>query len=260
MKKIFLLTTAVFAFSPMGNALTPIEIMQKNYSVSKVKDSTTEITIRLINSSGQERVRKSLAKTKLIKGTSDEMRYVKFLSPTDIKGTSTLLNQNTGKDDDMWIYLPALKKVRRLIANNKRDSFVGTDFSYGDVMGFKVEEWNYKLLKEENKNTRPCYVIESIPKNKETIDNTGYSKRILWIDKENFVGLATDGYDGSGQILKKSLATEIKLVDSANKKYVAMKLEAENVQSNHKTVITFENYKANVGVGDEYFKARSLEK
>ncbi len=259
MKSLFLLL-ALIAISQTASAVNLIEIMQKNYSVSKVKDSSAETTIKLINSSGQERVRKSIGKTKLVKGSADEMRYTKFLSPSDIKGTSTLLIQNTNKDDDMWIFLPSLKKIRRLISNNKRDSFVGTDFSYGDVMGYKVEEWNYTLLKEANLNSRPCYVIESKPKSKEVLENTGYSKQVNWIDKENFVELFVESYDTSGKLLKKISASEIRLVDPAFKKYVPMRFEAQNVQSNHKTILTFENYKANIGVGDEFFAPRNLEK
>src|SRR2546423_9149621 len=87
--------------------------------------------------------------TKLIAGTTDNMRFVNFKSPADVRGTKTLLIEHSGKDDDIWIYLPALKKVRRLVSSNKKDSFVGTDFTYEDVIGQKVEDWNHSLVKEE---------------------------------------------------------------------------------------------------------------
>jgi outer membrane lipoprotein-sorting protein len=188
------------------------------------------------------------------------MRYVQFNSPTDVKGTKTLLIEHSGKDDDIWIYLPALKKVRRLVSSNKKDSFVGTDFSYGDVIGHKVEDWKHKLLREEDVDGKPCYVIESSPKTPEVSENSGYSKRVSWVGKESFVTLKGESYDSSGQLLKKFHASKLEIVDKANAKWQPMELMAEDVASGHKTIIEFSNYKANVGVSDETFTSRSLER
>ncbi len=240
--------------------LSANDIANRNYITSKVVDSSSDSTFKLINNSGQERIRDTVGQTKLIKGTKDNMRLVTFLSPSDVKGTKTLMIEHTGKDDDIWIYLPALKKVRRLVSNNKKDSFVGTDFSYGDVIGHKPENWNYKILKEEKIEDKNCWVIESTPKNEETKENSGYSKQISWIDKESFVSIKGESYDTSGELLKKFKAKDIKKVDEKNSKWQPMYLEAENVQSNHKTIIEFKNYKVNVGVSDDLFTTRSLEK
>lgn len=240
--------------------LSAEDISKKNYSISKVADSISDSTFRLINASGQERVRETTGQTKLIAGTNDNMRLVTFLSPSDVKGTKTLLIEHTGKDDDIWIYLPALKKVRRLVASNKKDSFVGTDFSYGDVIGQRPEEWTHKILKEEKMDGKDCWVIESLPKNVTVKENSGYSKRVGWIDKESFVAVKAELYDSNGQLLKKISAKDIQKVDEKNNKWQPMRLEAENVQSNHKTVIEFKNYKANQGIKDDLFTTRSLEK
>ena len=240
--------------------LSANDIANRNYITSKVIDSSSDSTFKLINNSGQERIRDTIGQTKLIKGTKDNMRLVTFLSPSDVKGTKTLMIEHTGKDDDIWIYLPALKKVRRLVSNNKKDSFVGTDFSYGDVIGHKPDNWNHKILKEEEIDDKNCWVIESTPKNEETKENSGYSKQISWIDKESFVSIKGESYDTSGELLKKFKAKDIKKVDDKNSKWQPMYLEAENVQSNHKTIIEFKNYKVNVGVSDDLFTTRSLEK
>src|SRR5206468_9786935 len=137
-----------------------------------------------INQTGQERVRKTFGTSKLQPNGIDNRRMVRFLSPPDVKGTVTLLVEHSDTDDDIWIYLPALKKVRRLVASNKKDSFVGTDFSYGDVIGYKVEEWNHKLRGEENVAGRDCYVVESTPRSPQIAANTGCLERIAWTDKE----------------------------------------------------------------------------
>lgn len=236
------------------------EIMKSNLLATKVLDSTTRSTFRLINASGQERVRETEGETKLIAGTTDNRRLVTFLSPSDVRGTKTLLVEHATADDDMWIYLPAMKKVRRLVSSNKRDSFVGTDFSYGDVIGHKVEDWNHKLVGQENVDGRACWVIESTPKRPEVAENTGYSKRVGWIDKESYVSLRGEIYDLGGQLLKKLRATNVQKVDAAHARYQPMTLVGENVQSGHKTVIEFKDFKANVGVSDEVFTTRSLER
>jgi len=254
--------TALFLTSPKAHAqvVDVNEIMKKNFVVSKVGDSTSDSTFRLINAQGQERVRETQGQTKLIPGTTDNRRVVTFLSPSDVKGTKTLLIEHTGKDDDIWIYLPALKKVRRLVANNKKDSFVGTDFSYGDVIGYKLEEWNSKLVKEDVVDGRPCWVIESLPKNEAVIESTGYSKRSGCIDKESYVSLSGELFDKTGQLLKRIKATKLEKVDPANNKWQPMRLEAHNVQTDHRTVIEFKNFKVNQGVRDEVFTSRYLEK
>lgn len=248
------------AASPQAQAMTAEEISQKAFLTGKVVDSTSNAKFRLINGSGQERVRETEGKTKLIAGTTDNRRYVLFQSPPDVKGTKTLLVEHTGKDDDIWIYLPAMKKVRRLVSSNKKDSFVGTDFSYGDVIGHKVEDWKHVLLKEEKIDGRDCYVVESTPKKPEVGENTGYSKRVGWIDKESFVALKGESYDLGGKLYKRFKAADVKLVDEKNKKWQPMRLEAEDVQSGHRTVIEFSDYKANVGVGEDVFSQRNLER
>lgn len=252
---------ALILFVPSAHA-TPSaeEIMKNNFLTTKVKDSTSDANFRLINPQGQERLRETDGKTKLISGTTDNMRYVNFKSPSDVRGTKTLLIEHTGKDDDIWIYLPAMHKVRRLVSSNKKDSFVGTDFSYGDVIGHKPEDWNHKLLREEKADGKDCYVIESTPKRPEVGENTGYSKRVSWIDKVSSVAVRGEIYDLNGELLKKLSAEDIQKVDAKNNKFEPMKLTAENVQTGHKTVIEFKNFKANVGVGDETFTTRYLEK
>ncbi|MCM0606174.1 MAG: outer membrane lipoprotein-sorting protein [Xanthomonadaceae bacterium] len=247
---------AVTAAKPM----TADEIAIQAFSISKVADSVSDSTFRLINSNGQERVRETQGQTKLIPGTNDNRRIVTFLSPSDVKGTKNLLVEHTGKDDDIWIYLPALKKVRRLAASNKSDSFAGTDFSYGDVIGHRPEEWNHKILKEEKLDGKDVYVMESTPKTDKVKENSGYSRRLGWMDKESLVALKGEFYDLNGQLLKKTMSKKIEKVDAKNNKWQPMYLEAENVQTNHKTIIEFKNYKANTGVSDDLFTARYLEK
>lgn len=240
--------------------LTANEIMEKNFVVTKVLGSTSSDTLVLINKGGQERIRKTLSVTKLQSNGIDNRRMTRFLSPQDIRGTVSLLTEHASDDDDIWIYLPALKKVRRLVANNKKDSFVGTDFSYGDVIGHKVGEWQHQLVREEAVDGEPCYVIESTPKNETVKSNSSYSKRINWIRKDNFVTVKTDIWDQGGQMLKTCKFNDIHLVDPARAKWQAMHLEATNVQTGHRTIVRIENFKLNPQIKDDFFTARYMER
>jgi uncharacterized protein len=256
-------TTLLLALGGTASAATQLtakEIAERSYAVSKVADSTSDSTFKLINGSGQTRVRQTKGSTKLIPGTTDNQRLVTFESPADVKGTKTLLIEHSKSDDDIWIYLPAMKKVRRLVSSNKKDSFVGTDFSYGDVIGHKVEDWNHKLLGEDTVDGRKAYKMESTPIRPEVADSSGYSKRISWIDQESFVAIKGEWFDLNGSLLKKFYARKLEKVDAKNNKWQPMEIGTENVQTDHKTIIEFTNYKANVGIKDSLFTARSLER
>jgi hypothetical protein len=243
-----------------GAPLTPKEIMERNYVATKVVDSVSQATFTLINKNGQERVRTVLSTTKLQPNSVDNMRMVRFLSPPDVKGTVTLLIEHSDRDDDIWIYLPALKKVRRLVASNKKDSFVGTDFSYGDVAGHKVEEWEHRLFKEEVFDGQECYVIESLPRTEAVKVNSGYSKRRTWIRKDNYVEIKAEFWDQAGQPLKTFTAGDVRLVDPARQKWQGMRLETSNTQTGHRTIIQFENFKANQQIKDDFFTTRYMER
>lgn len=236
------------------------EIVQKSLAVNKVLDSTSDATFTLISKTGQERVRKTYGVSKLQANGEDNMRMTRFMAPADIKGTVSLLKEHSAGDDDIWIYLPALKKVRRLVSSNKKDSFVGTDFSYGDVIGHKTAEWNYKLLREEIEDGAPCYVIEATPKSDAVRDNSGYAKRVTWVRKDNFFAIKGELWDETMQPVKTFHMTELQEVDAIRHKWQAMRLEAKNLQTNHQTVIHFENFKVNQKVRDEFFTTRYMEK
>jgi outer membrane lipoprotein-sorting protein len=218
------------------------------------------VTFHLFNPSGQERVRQTITRTLLRDNGTDSMRQARFMSPADIRGTVVLMIENLGGDDDMWIYLPAARRVRRLTAANRRDAFVGSDFTYGDIIGHRVSDWTHQLLREEAVGGRPAWVIESRARTPQVQSNTGYSRRVQWIDRENFVAVRGEAYDEAGQLLRRFSASDIRLVDQAARRWQPMTLEAQNVQSNYRTVIRFENFRANQSVNPEYFTTRAMER
>ena len=248
-----------FAQSNTAYAVTPVEIMEKNFMVAKVADTTSQTTMTLTNKSGQQRVRKTFGTTKLEANGIDNKRMTRFLEPTDVKGTVSLLSEHSDKDDDIWIYLPSIKKVRRLVSSNKKDSFVGTDFSYGDVIGHNVNEWTHKIIKEEDVDGKAAYVIESLPRDASIKTSSGYSKRVNWIQKDNFVTLKGMAYDEAGELVKESHFSHFKNIDAAKGKWQAGELKVTNVQTEHNTVIKIDSFQVNTGVKDDFFTTRYME-
>lgn len=238
----------------------PVDVMTRNFMVNRVPDSEQETTITLINRSGQQRVRRLTGWTRLQANGIDNRRLVRYDAPADVAGTSTLLVEHAEGDDDIWIYLPALRKSRRLVASNKKESFVGTDFSYGDVIGHRVRDWRHTLLGEETIDGQSCFVIESVPVSDAIRDESGYARQKHWIRKDNFVAVRIDYWDRSGQPLKRASYRDIQLVDAARSRWQAMQFEAENLQTGHRTVIRFDRFRANIGVPDERFSVRALER
>ncbi|MBL7663545.1 MAG: outer membrane lipoprotein-sorting protein [Bacteriovoracaceae bacterium] len=262
MKNLKLVAISMTLVSSLSFAEAPSadEIMKKNFMTSKFTDSTADQSMRLINKDGKERVRESSGLTKLIPGTTDNQRLVTFNSPSDVKGTKNLLVEHSDKEDDIWIYLPALKKVRRLVASNKKDAFAGTDFSYGDIIGYKVEDWNHKFVKEDTVDGKACWLIESTAKDAAISSTYGVSKRVNCIEKDSSIAISGESYDLNGKLLKKYSSRDLKKLDEKANKWAPMIQEASNVETGHKTIIEFKNYKVNTGVSDAVFTTRSLEK
>jgi predicted RND superfamily exporter protein len=243
-----------------AEALRVDDLMEKSYQATRVDSSISEATFRLVNASGQERVRKTRGVTKLQTNGVDNRRVIRFLSPGDVRNTTTLLDEHAGKEDEIWVYLPALKKARRLASNNKRSSFVGTDLSYGDIVGHRTQDWTHKLLREEPRQGVACYVIESVPKSPEVASESGYSKRVTWVAKDNFVALKVDFSDPAGNPLKTAESSEVKRVDPKKGKWQAMLVKVKNHQTEHTTFVSFDKFEANATVADNIFSVRFLER
>jgi outer membrane lipoprotein-sorting protein len=157
-----------------------------------------------------------------------------------------------GKDDDRWLYMPALKLVRRIAANDKSSSFVGSDFTYEDVSGRDLEEDTYALVKEETIDGKTCDVVKSTPKSEKSAD---YSYKLSWFDKTNFLPLKEEYYDKRGNLFKVFSADETRDVSGFP---TIIKRTMVNVQTNHKTEVTFEEITYNLGLTDDLFTERYL--
>jgi hypothetical protein len=243
-----------------AQTLSADEVMRRNHLATTVTDSTADATFTLIASDGQQRVRRVRTWTKLREDAVSDMRLTRFLAPPDIRGTATLTIENAGADDDIWIYLPALKRVRRLLSSNKKDSYVGSDFSYGDIIGFKVDDWTHVITRQEVLDGVPCFVVTSTPATQAVADTSGYSRRVDWIRADNFVTVKARYFDVGGREWKDYAASDVRPTDAAKTRWQAMRLEMRDVLTNHDTVIALENFHANTGLDGTMFSARELDR
>lgn len=238
--------TILLIFVPLSGAqeLTANEILKKEDE----NNSDSEITISemtIVHKSGSKRVKTIKAWMK-----GDDYTLVRFLSPAKIKGTGFL----SVKDND-WLYLPVLKKVRRIATKDKGGSFMGSDFSYDDVSGHSwAEDYDSRLLGVEKYEDHDCYVLEHIPKNPKDIS---YSKLKRWVDKENFYSMRTEYYDRHGDLLKALYSSEFENMEEL---WVTKRLEMRNVQKGSKTIIVLKEVQMNPEIPNSMFTTRQLEK
>jgi uncharacterized protein len=251
---VFLLACTAVQAEP-----TTQEVMKQNFMVSRFTDSKASADLKLISAQGDVRARSVSSASRIHSNGVDNTRLTRFTAPADVAGMATLTVEETGSDDKIWVYLPSMRKTRRIQASDKNKPFLGTDFSYGDVMGFRVEEWTYGAATTEIVDGKATYRFDAKPANAEVASSSGYSLRRMWVDKSTFVALKTEAYDAGGKLLKRLIASDVKLMDPALKRYQPMLLSAENVQTGHKTEIRFTQFKANVGIAEKDLTVEALE-
>lgn len=250
------LCAAIPAFSEDG-----YQIMLKNYNLDEGRDQRADLRMELIKRNGKKRTRE-VTYWKLERGDEDKS-LMYFRKPVSDKGTSFLTWEHKNKDDDQWLYLPALKRVRRISAAEKHKSFMGTDFSYNDMAEPHPDEFIHKLLGEENIDGKDCFKVESIHKtysgdqaykNKKRYQ---YSKTLSWICKDNYILLKAKMFDKKGRECKDFHARDIKKIDGI---WTAMILEMIKLKTGHRTILTITDIKYNIGLKDTFFRQRELKK
>ncbi|TVQ16158.1 MAG: outer membrane lipoprotein-sorting protein [Bacteroidetes bacterium] len=226
------------------------KIMEDAYHLPKGEDMQGELTMTLVNRQGEQRVRNLRQYSKDYGDVEKKIMF--FLSPADVRGTSFMSWSYTdGRDDDQWIYLPALRRVRRISSDGKGDYFMGSDFTYDDLGDRHPDEDNHRLVREENLNGKACYVVESTPKDTDYM----YSKTITWVMKDSNLGLKREFYDDRGRLLK---ILQIKQFEKIDGYWTILETEMKNVQNNHTTHMKFSNVQYNQGIPDRKFTERSM--
>jgi outer membrane lipoprotein-sorting protein len=162
-------------------------------------DSRTELTMTLVNAEGRERKRRLTWQTlEVVEDNQGDQSLTLFHEPRDIEGTAFLSHTRIDRDDDQWLYLPSLKRVKRIASANKSSAFVGSEFAYEDLLSAEVEKFDYRWLREEACGEWECDVVEQRPR----YASSGYSKQIVWIDQAEWRPVKTEFYDRKDRHLK----------------------------------------------------------
>lgn len=248
---IIVLFSIIITTSLTANAkLTGEEIVGKAYDRATGEDQTSTLTMTLANAQGKKRIRKIQQYSKDMGDVEKSIMY--FLSPADVEKTSFMnWSYDSDKGDDQWIYLPAIKKTKRISSDSKSDYFMGSDFTYDDLGDRKLSADKHTLLREESVDGKDCYVVQSVSKNKEYM----YSKTITWINKSNFIGVKKEFYDEDDELLK---ILTIKKYEQFAGFWVITNSEMKNVQKNHTTSIVLSNVKVNTGISADKFTERMM--
>lgn len=229
----------------------------------KVKDRPdgdtrqSEMVMKLINKRGSVRERKLISYSIDVgKDKKDRKSIMFFLYPGDVKGTGFLTwdYDQVGKDDDKWLYLPAMKKTRRISGSSaKSDYFMGSDFTYDDMGSRNVDEDTHKLLGEETIDGHTCWKIESTPKDSRDI----FSRKVSWVRQDCLIPVKVEYYDKMNKLHRKLTMSGIRQVDSF---WTASQMQMTNVQTEHQTILEINNPKYNVPLDEAKFNVTTLEK
>lgn len=242
---------------PPQAQLSAREIMDRVEHANDVATEVSTMDMTLTNKRGQTRERKMRAWTKS-KDEDLQDQLVRFLEPKDVEGVGLLTWEHADRDDDQWLYLPALHKVRRISSADQSDSFMGTDFSFQDMRSEKLDEHTYTIQREEAVEGRPCWVVEAVASTPKQQEESGYGRRVIWVDQATFLQMKAEYYDKKGQLLKEFEAGNMNEV--APGKWRHDMLYMENVQRGHNTRITFTNRSVGEEIDPDVFTERELRR
>ena len=260
-KKIVYTVLLLTAFSAAAeDNLSGKEIYEKAVSSSRLDGSEAVSKMRIIDAKGRERIRDTAQISKLYDNGETEKKLIKFLSPADVKGTGFLTFDYDNADDDMWLYLPALRKVRRIVSSEKSKSFMGSEFSYSDISPVSASDFSFRIVGSESAGNTECHVVEMTPVNDDKADENGFSRKTIWVGKTDYVIRKAEYYDFSDVLFKKLTVSDIKLIDPEKNKYRAMKMEMDNLKNGRKSVLEISRIILNRSVEDEYFTQRYLSR
>jgi outer membrane lipoprotein-sorting protein len=239
----FVCPLILILFSIKAYGITGKEVMDKVAETRNAPaDTAYEAEMILVEKDGSEKKRQIKY---YLKG--DDKSLMRFLSPADVKGVAFLALS----DEQMYLYLPAFKKIRRIASHIKHDNFMGTDFSYEDMGETDYEDkYSAKILSEEEKE----YILEAIPKEGSDV---GYSKLKLWIDKERWLMDKVEFYDKKGKLLKVLTNTGKEKIQGY---WTHTKMEMYNVVDQHKTIFKLIKVEYDTGLKDDFFSQRYLKR
>ena len=240
--------------------ITARDIMERVVANTKLAGAEQVATLTIKDGKGNVRERKFSSATKNFPKENMKKSIMRFISPADVKGTGFLTFDYDKKDDDMWLYMPALRKTRRIVSSEKGKSFMGSEFTNSDINMPNLDEYKLHLLGTAEHDGVECWKVEMLPVSDDIAEDYGYSKLVHWVGKDDYVTHHTTYYDLDGELLKELSASNVKLIDKTNNKNMPLLIEIANKQNNRSSIFTVDKIVFNPEVKDEYFTTSYLEK
>ena len=216
-------------------------------------DITADMTMVLRNRQGQESTRQLRLRTLEVDGDGDKSLTI-FDTPRDVKGTAFLSFTHALEQDDQWLYLPALKRVKRISSSNKSGPFMGSEFAYEDLTSQELEKYTYKWLRDETFDGRDAIVIERYP----AYEHSGYTRQVVWVDSTIYQPLKVEFYDRKDALLKTLLMVDYQAY--LEHYWRANSMEMVNHLTGKSTTLTWSNYAFQTGLDDRDFDRNALKR
>ena len=214
------------------------------------------ITLTITEKSGATRVRKVNMVAKTFGGT--EKRMMKFLAPADVRGTAMLIIDNKDVQDDMWIYLPALRKTRRIVSNEKGKSFMSSEFTNADMTSGRGVDFKIRHMPESGNNG--LWVIESVPVSDDIADEYGYSRKVTWLDRDDLKIKKIDFYNFDGTLFKTIEIRATQPKPAGKEGYIMTDMYAVNYLNGRSSRVLFEQVNTSADIPDNTFIADNLSR
>ncbi len=256
-KHIFLITallsSPLLAFAETAEEKGLAIAVEADRRDTGFEDFTANMVMELRNKQGDVSIRTIRLQTLEVKGDGDKSMSI-FDKPADVSGTAFLTFSHAIKPDEQWLYLPALKRVKRINSKNKSGPFMGSEFAYEDLASQEIEKYTYKYLRDEPLNGVDCFVIERYP----VYEHSGYTRQLVWVNKDKYVAEKIEFYDRKNDLLKT-------LVNSGYQQYLgqywrASEMIMENHQTGKSTILKWQNYQFKTGLEDKDFSRNSLKR
>ncbi|OGH61667.1 MAG: hypothetical protein A3G34_15910 [Candidatus Lindowbacteria bacterium RIFCSPLOWO2_12_FULL_62_27] len=249
---VLIVEGGVSAGPPMdGHAIAERMILAYYYPRD---DAKMAVTMRIVNRQGQERKRRLVMLRRDLKDGGEQSYYLHFLAPPDVQGMSFLVFKHVGRDDDRWLYMPALDLVKRISAADRRTSFAGSDFSYEDISGRDIDEDDHAFLREEAIGDRAAFVVKSAAKRP---GESEFAYRLFWMDTATFLPLKVEHYSPQGKLYKIYETREIRTIGGTPTITKAMMTDLDNGRF---TEIAVGDVSYDVGLSANVFQERSLRR
>ena len=259
LKSLVLTTLCLWGFGAWaGDSPTAAQIAERSAQVDRIEAWSADVLIQDLRNGELQREREGELSTRYVEEDDHgaAQRYYHFTSPQDIRDTSLLIHEHQQNQDDIWLYVPYLSNTRRIAGSAKKNSFVGTQYSFADLTSFEHARYQHEIETEQACGEQQCWVLNSIPLEDEYAREIGYSRLRSWVEKDSYKIVKIEYFDAAKALLKTQQLSEF--AEIGDGQYLALKRHMQNHRKAQSSVIEFSNTDFEADFIDDDFSAYEL--